>query len=200
MRRPRDSAVLRRWLNGTCAVLVLGLVSCGANPAAEPVPTGVPSSPTASAEAQVSSSASQEALNAEAERVYRAFFAEEQKILLAGGAEVLPDSVRPYVTGRFAQVTEAIYQEFHNRGWRQQSGADAQISGLQPAENVSRAGYLAVLQTCTDTRVSAIVTADGQLLPGGINYTTLFFLRDGNGEMKIESSTDEVVEKCPIET
>lgn len=196
MRRPRDSAVLRRWLNGTCAVLVLGLVSCGANLAAEPAPTGVPSSPTASAEAQVSSSASQEALNAEAERVYRAFFAEEQKVIADGGAPSLPAQVREFVMGDFAAATEGIYKKINENNWKYKNDTAAVIISLEPLLDSSRADAEVTLEVCIDSRKAPLMTSDGIELPGAINRAIVYLKSDSDDVLKIYGSAEEVVDQC----
>lgn len=197
MRRPRDSAVLRRWLNGTCAVLVLGLVSCGANPAAEPVPTGVPSSPTASAEAQVSSSASQEALNAEAEQVFKAFFIEDQKVFSEGGASELPESITRYITGEYAQTTLGVYRLLRERGWRSAPDTSARFILLNAdAASSLDTAVVASLRVCLDYRGSHLVDAQNIDQGGNVYLNHFFFQRDEDGLLKIAKNQEEVIEEC----
>lgn len=198
MRRPRDSAVLRRWLNGTCAVLVLGLVSCGANLAAEPAPTGVPSSPTASAEAQVSSSASQEALNAEAERVYRAFFAEHKSVLAGGGAQTLPPEFENYTMGEYAGLIESVYRKVDQLGIRSKPGTEITLTAQVPFLQESRDDALITIAACIDSSKSPMVSESGEEFAGGINFDVLFLKRDIDGALKIFAGRDEAVKACPI--
>ncbi|SES05681.1 hypothetical protein SAMN05443377_1485 [Propionibacterium cyclohexanicum] len=194
----RDGVV--RWC--CCAVVVVSLGSaagCGSSPPGAPPAAVSSGSATPSADVVVSASMSQAELDAEAERVYRAFFAEEQKVLLAGGAEELPESVKPYITGDFEKMIEAGFQEVHRNRWKLQPDRSAEIVALKPDHSLLSVEVLAALVTCSDSRSSGFLTSEGELLPGGIDYASLYFSRNTDGQLKVFNSKSEEVTACPLE-
>ncbi len=196
MRQPRDS-VIRAWLVGLAVALSVASTACGSSaPASAPEPS--PNLPSVPEDARSISSASQDALYAEAEQVYRDFFAEHQIVLSQGGSAELPSQFSQYLMQDYRLAASKIYEALREYRLKSKPGTQVRLAKLAPYPYETVDGSLVTIAACSDSSGSPLVGADGTEYPGGINFDVLFLKRDSDQVLKIFDGRDEVVEKCPL--
>ncbi|MFT8395140.1 hypothetical protein [Propionibacterium sp.] len=185
---------------------VLALVSCsssaGPGSASGGSPGAAVSSATPAADASVDAhaqaSASQAALYAEAEGVYRAFFADYQEILVRGGVMELPSEDARYLMQEYYESVQAILRKLHDLGYKSKPGTAVVLSELAPYPFETRDGSLVTLGVCVDNSGSPLVDAEGNEYTGKIDFHVVFLKHDTDGLLKIFDGHAREVDQCPV--
>lgn len=161
------------------AFLALALLAgCTPAPAPTPTPTVVATGPTEGPSTPSGSpSMTEDELYAEAERVFRAWVAEDEKITRSGGI----------VTPRFSELTadplRALmledYAGLRKRG-EKMAGGSYRIEFIRPAPGKTRKGSVVALSTCVDSR-SAQFSVGGKVEKKGSKIlSTSYFQLEGS--------------------
>lgn len=180
MRRAAGSMVL-------CAVL--GVTACTAEPP-DPAPAPAPA-PSVSQSPTETPQERQERLDyAAAEKAYRTFRAEYNRVLQAGGAKEPTKVMKATAGGEYLKEFAEIVQAYH--------GLDGRDIGEERIEYVRPAGHQSdavILQTCEDGR--RIVTRFGRKrVPGEIRIAELEVRRRANGIWMVWSGSGREVSTC----
>ncbi len=183
------------------AVLIVGLsllAGCTpADPNLQPTYTCTPddgSSPYACPKVQYDAKAKEAALYAEAEQVFRKFFAEDERINRLGGVSEPTPVILETTTGRFQTDVMTGYRNLlaiHGTA----TGGEFKIAWVkrQPKDTVD--GSIVALLTCTDTS-SVQMGAEGKApSPGRVVQRIGYFVRDGVA-LKLTASRSKVVSSC----
>lgn len=171
-----------------CAVLTVGaLVGCSPQPAASPTPSPS-SSPTPSP------TASEQALFAEAERVFKAQYAALLKYSARGGADSLPAEFNQWTTGTYrAEMTQFL-------GALKQSGerfvGPSPKITIRPGTGLVMADSRIAILACVDSSKSKYRKASGSTYFGSVDVHTAFFKEEG-GRLKLFENRIEEVASCP---
>ncbi|MCA0297053.1 MAG: hypothetical protein LCH96_17415 [Actinobacteria bacterium] len=192
--RPRRLAV---------TILAAACLLTGCQPATTPTPTPAPSwtcTPEAGGEQfscsqhQYDDMVAKDKLYAEAEAVYRKFFAENSRIYRAGGIDEPTATLLETTTGQYLRDSMTLYRSLRNTQTKV-VGGDIKLVSLLRLPGVSSGGSLVALRACIDT-TSAEIRAPGEKPEAGyIGIEQLFFARVEQ-QMKIQSSMWQEVEAC----
>lgn len=171
-----------------CAVLTVGaLVGCSPQPAASPTP-GPSSSPTPSP------TASEQALFAEAERVFKAQYAALLKYSARGGADSLPVEFNQWLAGTYRGEREQLLRTIKVTGYRYLGPAP--VIEVSPAPGVVFQDSEIAIASCVDGRKSRVKYGDGRTANGDVSVHTSF-LKRFDGVLKIFENRIEKVQECP---
>lgn len=193
--QPRRTAV-------STAVLALALALAGCQPATT-TPAPVPSyrcTPEAGgaefdcSQHQYDDMVAKDQLYAEAEAVYRKFFAEDVRIARAGGITEPTEILRQTTTGFFLEDSMALYRSFAKEK-RRSVGGEILLSSLERAAGVAKADSLVALRACIDASSSTTYIDGKPVEDGGFGSDLLYFVRDG-GTLKIGGADGRAVQSC----
>ena len=185
------------------AVACLLLAGCSPAPAPTPSPTPTPTfscTPEAGGVAYECSQfdheqmVAKDKLYAEAEAVYRKFFAEDERIYRAGGVDEPTPVLLETTTGRFLEDSMRIYRALRKTGTHSEGDA-ATLAWLRRSPGESEGGSLVAMQSCTDASRSIMVTPGAKDESAGYLSDLLFFNVE-SGVLKITSARGDVVETC----
>ena len=181
-------------------VILLAIVVSGCAPKGDPEPTVFPTGtidgPTAPASSSSSPTPSSDPLFEEAERVFRAYWAETEKLDRQGGADKLPPVFSKYLAGDYYAGTEELYRLVKKKGYRTEPGNATKISKIG-LDNGKYEDSLINIQVCTDSRKVTFTGPNGEKPVGGLHHHKLYLKRFGN-DLKIFAGGNKAVEKCPF--
>jgi hypothetical protein len=133
-------------------------------------------------------------LYAEAEAVYRKFFAEDDRILRAGGTDELTPLIAETTTGTFQVASIDFYRGVKASDTRI-VGGETRMAYLRPAPKAQRPGTLVAMETCTDASSATRIMKGDPDQSAGYLAGPIQFARVGE-QLKISGSGMDVVESC----
>lgn len=133
-------------------------------------------------------------LYAEAEAVYRRFFAEDERIYRAGGVDEPTPVLLETTTGKFLEDSMRIYRALKKNNTHSE-GDPAELAWLRRLPGVVEQGSLVALRACTDASRAVMVTPGAANESAGYLSDVLFFGRDGS-DLKITQAKGDVVKSC----
>ena len=116
-----------------------------------------------------------DALYAEAETVYREFFAESVRISRDGGVDQPTQTLLDTTAGDYLDNMMDIFISLHNRGVRAE-GKDPRLT-IARLPGVSKAGSIVALTVCVDAREWAFFTGSEQTSQGRVGIDEVHFAR-----------------------
>lgn len=183
------------------------LAACTVGPAPSPTPTPTPTpEPTYSCTPEAGGAAyecsafdyeqmvAKDKLYAEAEAVYRKFFAEDERIYRAGGVDEPTPVLLETTTGKFLEDSMRIYRAL-KKNETHLEGQPAGLSWIRRVPGAQSAGSVVAMQTCTDASKSLMVTPGRPNESAGYLSDLVYFGRDGDA-LKIMSARGDVVKTC----
>jgi len=179
------------------------LAGCTAAPAVSPTPTPTPTfscTPEAGGAAYECSQfdheqmVAKDKLYAEAEAVYRKFFAENVRIYVAGGITEPTDALAETTTGRFQSDSMNLYRALHQRRAKIVEGLP-RLATLTRLPGISREGSVATLAACVDSTSVLLRGDSGYESRGRIISERLYFTGSGTN-LKIQSSQWKELTSC----
>ncbi|PKQ30802.1 MAG: hypothetical protein CVT62_12735 [Actinobacteria bacterium HGW-Actinobacteria-2] len=188
-------------LRSTFAVLIVGLsllAGCTpADPAGQPTYSCTPddgSSPYPCHKVQYDAKAKEAALYAEAEAVYRKFFAEDERINRVGGANEPTPVILETTTGRFQTDVMAGYRNLlaiHGTA----TGGEFKIAWIKRQPKDSLDGSIVALLACTDASSVQMGARGKTPVAGPVIQYIGYFVRDG-AALKLTAARSKVVSSC----
>ena len=145
-------------------------------------------------QAQYDEMVAKDKLYAEAEAVYRKFFAEDVRIFRAGGITKASAVLLETTTGDFLQDSMNLYRSFVAEE-RKIVGGEVKIAALQRLPGLSKAGSVVALRACTDASTTTTHIRGKAVGPGGAGEDTLYFGRV-DGVLKIQGADGKAVKSC----
>lgn len=133
-------------------------------------------------------------LYAEAEAVYRKFFAEDERIYRAGGVDEPTPVLLETTTGKYLSDSMGLYQGLLKHKARITSGAPHLVA-ITRLPGVSRDGSLVSISACVDARSVVVRGEDKYQTQGSIFLERAYFSRS-QGSLKIQSSQWKKLESC----
>lgn len=179
------------------------LVGCTAAPVVSPTPTPTPTfscTPEAGGAAYECSQfdyeqmVAKDKLYAEAEAVYRKFFAEDERIYRAGGVDEPTPVLLETTTGKFLEDSMRIYRALRKYETRA-VGGEFRIAWLKRVPGVTSNGSVAALQSCSDASSAVLVAPGSSNVSAGWGLEVLYFARDG-GDLKLSAANGDQVNSC----
>ncbi len=169
---------------------MVGLVTGGCTPAGGPVPT--PSPAPASQSPTESDLERQQRLDYEAaEKAYRTFRAEYQRVLQAGGAKQPTAVMKATAGGPYLKELGEVVAAFR--------GLELKQIGQETIKNVGYVGHdpeSVSLQVCEDDRQAVVVNKEGEDQgPGEIQLSNLT-VRKMSGRWKVWTGSGKKVSSC----
>lgn len=178
------------------------LVGCTAAPVVSPTPTPTPTfscTPEAGGAAYECSQfdyeqmVAKDKLYAEAEAVYRKFFAEDERIYRAGGVDEPTPVLLETTTGKFQKGAMDLYHALQkNRAHLVEGSRVLRSVSRQP--NVTREGSVATLLACVDA-TSVVLRGPDYESRGLLMLERLYFART-SGALQLQSSQWKEVQAC----
>lgn len=182
------------WLRRLAVTVTAACLLAGCQPTAPPSPVPAPSfrcTPEAGGPEfdctprQHDDMVAKDQLYAEAEAVYRRFFAEDVRILRAGGASVATPVLVGTTTGAFFDDSMDYYRSLKEERSRL-VGGQVRLSLLR-APGVSKGGSIVALRACIDASSARIRIAGKDVGPGRKGSDLLYFGRV-DGVLKIQGA------------
>lgn len=133
-------------------------------------------------------------LYTQAEAVYRRFFAEDVRILRAGGITAPTQTLLETTTGAFLTDSMNLYRSFIDEE-RKTVGGDVRLATLRRLPGLSKAGSVVALRACTDASTTTTYIQGEAAGPGGMGEDTLYFGRV-DGVLKIQGADGGAVKSC----
>lgn len=179
----------RRTLGAVVLLAGLAVSGCSADagtPTPSPVPSSSAATPTESPQER------QERLDYEAaEKAYRTFRAEFNRVLQAGGAKKATKLMRATADGSYLDEFTDVIEAYAGLGDHQ--------TGNEKIVYVRHAGYSSKelsLEICEDSRATRIVAANGKTIGRGEVRTASLQVRKLDGNWKVWSGTGRRVNSC----
>lgn len=135
-----------------------------------------------------------DALYAEAEAVYREFFAENIRISRAGGITEPTEVILRTTSGAVQETVMAVFRDMAAR--RVHAEGDDPLLTIARAPGLSRNGSLVALQVCADASLWGFYTNGERVSSGRTAQERVYFARD-NGLLKMAYSEGKWVDTCP---
>ncbi|GAA1393596.1 hypothetical protein [Luteococcus peritonei] len=170
------------------------LVAC--SPADQPASSPTPTPPAPSA---TPSDPAQDPLYLEAVEVYKAYFAQMQKMESANFPQAqMPAEWDQWLAGTMREtVSELVKESYRLRGESDVRGATT-LTYVKPDPDASVAGSITAIRVCADSRqIELLDKRDGRVIGHGpLVYKEIFFKRF-DGKLKGFVQTVKDVEQCP---
>jgi len=184
------------------ATVVAACLLTGCQPAATPTPSPAPSyscTPEAGGDEfscsqhQYDEMVARDKLYAEAEQVYRTFFAEDSRIYQEGGLDAPSQVILDTTTGDFFTDSMDLYRTLKKTKTTVQG--EIRLVSLDRVPGAAKSGSLVALRSCVDGSETTIHSAGSPTEKGNFGSDLLFFVR-ADGVLKIASAEGEEVESC----
>ncbi len=187
------------------AAILLGvgvgaLVGCGtlatpgatASPVYRCIPVGGGESVPCTAE-QYTQAVERDALVAEADAVYRRYWAEVSRLSRESAPEFTPEldqvatgSIRRWITGE-------LLPDLSKQTW---VSGESQVARTSEFPGTSAAGSIITLQVCTDESAVQYTSGGGEAFAGPIREGRWYFVRDASGALKLVAGEYATVGSC----
>ncbi len=133
-------------------------------------------------------------LYAEAEAVYRKFFAEDSRILRVGGVSGPTEVIKQTTAGAFLQDSMDYYRSLLDERSKLVGGEIA-LTNLVRVPGVSKGGSLVALRACIDASSARIQLHGKDIGPGRKGVDLLYFGRF-DGVLKIQGADGQEGQTC----
>jgi hypothetical protein len=133
-------------------------------------------------------------LYAEAEAVYRKFFAEDVRIYRSGGVVDATPPIIETTTGDFYADSLDLYQSLKRTKTRV-VGGEIRLVSLVRAPGSTKAGSIVAMKSCVDGSTTEIRSPGEKAEKGAIGSDLLYFVRV-DGLLKIGSADGQEVKSC----
>lgn len=133
-------------------------------------------------------------LYAEAEAVYRKFFAENVRIYLDGGIAEPTAILMETTTGRFQRDSMSLYRALHDRRAKIVEGTP-RLQTITRLPGITREGSVATLATCVDSS-SVVLRGDSGYESRGLVISERFYFAKAGNSLKIQSSQWKELKSC----
>jgi len=191
----------RRTILSALTVLAVGLSLLSgctpADPAGQPTYSCTPddgSTPYPCYKVQYDAKAKETALYAEAEGVYRKFFAEEERIYRSGGVTQPTSVLLETTTGDYQAAVMAVYSDLVKYK-TSAIGGTFKLVWTKHVPTGGRPGIVTALQTCVDASSVRMTAKGADPAPGGIASEVIYFSRDGDS-LKLTDLDPKEVTQC----
>lgn len=190
------------WPGRLAVTLFAACLLAGCQPAAPP-PTPVPTyacTPEAGgaefscSQQQYDEMVAKDELYAEAEAVYRRFFAEDVRILREGGLAQPTATLVETATGDFLTDSMEYYQSLKKEDSRL-VGGEIELVELSRVPGVAKAGSVVAMKACIDASTARIVINGHDSGPGRRGSDLLYF-GQFEGRLKIQGADGQEGETC----
>ena len=177
------------------------LLAAGCTPGnGTPTPTPTPSvssvaSPT-STPSSTPTPSSEDALYAEAERVYRAALEAQWKFELTGDYSEFPPELAEYYGPEFLEELKAAFEVAKEQGLRLTGGVP--VVEIGPIPGAGKDASEVAIQVCYDGRGLVAVDAEGAVLNQGELLREIAYLKSYDGQLKIFDSELAKVDQCSV--
>jgi len=194
--------LIRPWRLAVATAVAACLLT-GCQPATTPTPSPAPSyscTPEAGGDEfscsqhQYDEMVAKDKLYAEAEQVYRTFFAEDSRILRRGGISEPTEVIKATTTGDFLENSMDYYKSLK----RQRAtlvGGEIELTRLERAPGVSKGGSVVALRACIDATSTRIFIRGKDSGPGRLGVDILYFGRV-DGVLKILGADGKEDQPC----
>jgi hypothetical protein len=132
-------------------------------------------------------------LYAEAEAVYRKFFAEEERIYRAGGITEPTPVLRETTTGEYLSDSLAIYRDLKKN--HSVATGSSSLVWIHRVPDEATGGALLAMRTCVDSTSMTVRTRTGKTTRGTVVEETGKYVMQG-GAIMLANATSQVVTKC----
>lgn len=185
------------------ALACLLLAGCSPAPAPTPSPTPTPTfscTPEAGGVAYECSQfdheqmVAKDKLYAEAEAVYRKFFAEDERIYRAGGVDEPTPVLLETTTGRFLEGAMDLYHSLKRNKARMTEGSPV-LKKLSRQPNLAREGSVVALLACVDA-TSVLLQGDAGYEKRGLLMLERLYFDQSSSALRLQSSQWKEVKSC----
>lgn len=190
------------WPGRLAVTLFAACLLAGCQPAAPP-PTPVPTyacTPEAGgaefscSQQQYDEMVAKDELYAEAEAVYRRFFAEDVRIFRSGGVAEPTQTLLETTTGAFLSDSMALYRSLKADS-RRLEGGEIRLVSIQRRAGVSKESSIVAMTVCVDARSTTVLEHGKKVGPGYLIEDLLYFGRF-DGVLKIQGADGQEEGKC----
>ncbi len=158
--------------------------SVSASPSHRPTPTGSATTPD------------EDALFAEAERVFRAALQSREPYAVHGDYSEFPPELADYYSPEYLELIRLGFESQKEQGLHIGSGEP--VTTVAPLRGVSKDGSEVAIRTCQDARDVVVVDRAGAEVGRGSLTTSITYFKTFDGRLKIFDADVEEVEQCPI--
>jgi len=176
-------------------VLLVALVMTGCSGGGSTIPDASTTASSATPSVSKSVSPSEDPLYLEAVAVYKKLLAEERKLMLAGGADALPESMRALLAEPARSDLKDSYSALKESGVRQ-AASPAPVVRLEPNPGVTRAGSVVSLTACEDASRVPMLLNGKEVAKGDVIERSVFFTRASDGALVVAALNTKVVKTC----
>ena len=172
------------------AVALLGMLFAACTPEAV-LPTAPPSPPVSQSPTETAQERQERLDYAAAEKSYRTFRAEYNRVLRAGGAKEPTKVMKATAGGKYLEELMEIVHAAKGLGDHQE--------GNEKVIFVRPGGYSSTelsLEVCEDTRATRVVDAEGKELGRGELRTASLLVKSVDGHWKVWSGQGKKVNSC----
>lgn len=182
----------RKLSQSLAALTVIGLAATGCTPEPAPTPTPIPSAPSVSKSPTESPQERQQRVDYEAaEKAYRTFRAEYNRVLQDGGAENPTRIMKATAGNKYLAEVQRVAAAYNGFGYRQ--------VGDEKIVFVKRIGHSAtsvVLNVCEDTRQVHTEDKKRKIVGRGEMRLLDLEVEPQSGVWKLWSGTGKKVDAC----
>ena len=186
-----------RWL--MVVLLSIALTGCSVSTVVSPSPPPtyvcVPEAggdPVRCGPVEYEEAQQRDALYAEAEAVYRRFWAERVRLEQVTDP-AMSDELESVTGGKFRESTARLLERAQGRN---RISGDAQIVWMRRLPGLSMSGSIVAITVCTDARRVRFANPNGEPTVGVVNDHRYHLSRDADGALKIIDSEYRPVESC----
>ena len=193
--------LLRRVGSLVVGVVCVALAGCSPSPVASPSPSPsatlecVPEAggdPVSCGPIEFEQAQRRDALYAEAEAVYRRYWAEKERLETEANPTLTPE-LEAVTAGVFRDTSTQLLAQ--GRGRPRLSG-EPEIIWVRRLPGLSSAGSVVALSTCTDASRASYANPEGAPKSGLVSEHRYYFARDESGGLRIVDSEYRSVQSC----
>lgn len=191
------------WLRRLAVTVTAVCLLAGCQPAAPPSPVPAPSfrcTPEAGGPEfdctprQHDDMVAKDQLYAEAEAVYRRFFAEDVRIFRAGGVTEPTAVLLETTTGAFLDDSMGLYRSL-KKDSRRLEGGDIRLAYLKRRPGISKQDSVVAMVACVDARSATVIEHGKSAGQGYVVEDVLYFARF-DGVLKIQGADGQEESEC----
>lgn len=145
-------------------------------------------------QAQHDEMVSKDTLYAEAEAVFRKFFAEDVRIARVGGITTRTDAIEKTTMGNFQRDSMLLYRDMKASG-RKSVGGEISLVRIERSPGVARAGSAVSMRACTDASSTTTLEHGKPVGRGTVVEDQLFFADEG-GVLKVSDTIAKQAASC----
>ncbi len=174
-------------------LVALAMTGCSGGGSTPPEASTTASSVTPSVSKSVSPS--EDPLYLEAVEVYKKLLSEERKLMLAGGADELPDSMSELLVSPALQDLALTYKSLKSDGISMDPEPASTVT-IEPSPGVKLGASVVSLASCEDGRKVKLRSTSGMTGRGTVISRKVYFERDASGSLRIANVIAEDIKSC----